>query len=261
VLVQGSSRPSEDAAAGVAVPASAVSNTVYPSDLPLTVWTFLGAAGLFFAVFTAWFLFHYWQTPRDHPFQTVQVLTFIAASASAFAYFALWSGAGVSHHPSQADASFVFWARYLDRIVSTPLIALNLGIILNAPTATNVFFVGGNVFIHAATLTGAFVVSEHIKYAFWAAAVALYFFVSLRLYALLAESEGKESNQILSRLVNCFVLCTFVYLLSWVLGVEGTHSISMRSEVALVAAADVIGNALFGAYLLNSRDVLAPPTE
>ena len=95
----------------------------------------------------------------------------------------------------------------------------------------------------------------------WLRVRARYVFCLFQLCVCLTFWCSKESNQILSRLVNCFVLCTFVYLLSWVLGVEGTRSISMRSEVALVAAADVIGNALFGAYLLNSRDVLAPPTE
>lgn len=138
---------------------------------------------------------------------------------------------------------------------------LNIGIISNAPVATNVFLAGANVFIHTATLVGAFVISEHVKYAFWAAGVALFFFVSLRLYAMLGEFEGKAAAQPLGRLVNCFVLVTFTYLLAWVLGVEGTRSISMRWEVALTAAADVVGNALFGAYLLNSRDLFAPPVE
>ena len=90
----------------------------FPDDYPNSVRHFLliGFLGMFIGAI----VFFYMGISRKVNTIT-HVLTFFIAAVAACAYYAMWAGLGVEYKTTDTTPRVIFWARYLDWIVTTPV--------------------------------------------------------------------------------------------------------------------------------------------
>ena len=90
----------------------------FPDDYPNSVRHFLliGFLGMFIGAI----VFFYMGISRK--VNTIShVLTFFIAAVAACSYYAMWAGLGVEYKTTDTTPRVIFWARYLDWIVTTPV--------------------------------------------------------------------------------------------------------------------------------------------
>ena len=90
----------------------------FPDDYPNSVRHFLliGFLGMFIGAI----VFFYMGISRKVNTIT-HVLTFFIAAVAACSYYAMWAGLGVEYKTTDTTPRVIFWARYLDWIVTTPV--------------------------------------------------------------------------------------------------------------------------------------------
>jgi bacteriorhodopsin len=94
----------------------------FPDDYPNSVRHFLliGFLGMFIGAI----VFFYMGISRKVNTIT-HVLTFFIAAVAACAYYAMWAGLGVEYKTTDTTPRVIFWARYLDWVVTTPVCPLS----------------------------------------------------------------------------------------------------------------------------------------
>ena len=90
----------------------------FPDDYPNSVRHFLliGFLGMFIGAI----VFFYMGISRKVN-TVMHVLTFFIAAVSACAYYAEWAGLGVEYKTTDTTPRVIFWAHYLDWVVTGPV--------------------------------------------------------------------------------------------------------------------------------------------
>ena len=93
----------------------------FPDDYPNSVRHFLliGFLGMFIGAI----VFFYMGISRKVN-TVMHVLTFFIAAVSACAYYAEWAGLGVEYKTTDTTPRVIFWAHYLDWVITGPVCAL-----------------------------------------------------------------------------------------------------------------------------------------
>merc|ERR1711906_90855 len=105
----------------------------FPDDYPNSVRHFLliGFLGMFIGAI----VFFYMGISRKVN-TVMHVLTFFIAAVSACAYYAEWAGLGVEYKTTDTTPRVIFWAHYLDWVVTGPLILADLALLSRSDTPT-----------------------------------------------------------------------------------------------------------------------------
>jgi hypothetical protein len=95
----------------------------FPDDYPNSVRHFLliGFLGMFIGAI----VFFYMGISRKVN-TVMHVLTFFIAAVSACAYYAEWAGLGVEYKTTDTTPRVIFWAHYLDWVITGPVSAVSL---------------------------------------------------------------------------------------------------------------------------------------
>ena len=95
----------------------------FPDDYPNSVRHFLliGFLGMFIGAI----VFFYMGISRKVN-TVMHVLTFFIAAVSACAYYAEWAGLGVEYKTTDTTPRVIFWAHYLDWVITGPVSRLFL---------------------------------------------------------------------------------------------------------------------------------------
>jgi len=180
------------------------------------------------------------EKPKPLTLQMRTVLGFIVCAVAMVAYFGMWSGVWVEFKTSGSTPRVIFFPKYLDWIITTPLLVTMLGLVGKADTATLVAMVGNDVLMVLCWLVGATLTAPY-KYVWWVLGV-MFFIVVLLLVARVVE-RGRNSNLRTLGLILGF--SWGVYPLLWVLGSEGTGALGLSQEVALTVLTDMVSKVLF----------------
>ena len=98
--------------------AEATPTVTFPDDYPNSVRHFLLIG--FLGMFIGSIVFFYMGISRK--VNTVShVLTFFIAAVASASYYAMWAGLGVEYKTTDTTPRVIFWARYLDWIVTLPV--------------------------------------------------------------------------------------------------------------------------------------------
>jgi bacteriorhodopsin len=98
--------------------ADAAPTVTFPDDYPNSVRHFLLIG--FLGMFIGSIVFFYMGISRK--VNTVShVLTFFIAAVASCSYYAMWAGLGVEYKTTDTTPRVIFWARYLDWIVTLPV--------------------------------------------------------------------------------------------------------------------------------------------
>jgi bacteriorhodopsin len=154
----------------------------------------------------------------------------------------------------------VFWGRYLDWIVTTPLLLLELGVLAGLRPKLIAGVMGADVFM---IVTGAIATlsAAPVNFIWWFISTGAFLAI---LWSLLTEFSANahrrngKVNSLFSTLRNILIVLWFCYPIVWLLGPEGFYVIGASVETIIYAILDLCAKVGFGLILsFAGRDVLA----
>ncbi|KFZ23483.1 hypothetical protein V502_02040 [Pseudogymnoascus sp. VKM F-4520 (FW-2644)] len=256
-----------------------------PSVIPdLPIYQEMGHSGLvtLWAVFvimllsTLAFISMAWRVPVEKRVFHI-IMTFITAFAT-ISYFGMATGGGATfvhslaskchkHDPSHRLDVFrqVFWARYVDWSLTTPLLLLNLAFLAGLNGADIIVAVVADVVM---VLTGLLTALGETRVQRWGFYIFSWLAYLVVVYQLVvrgrrnAANRGAGTARIFSSIGGFILILWTVYPIIWALGV-GKLKLSVDSEIIWYAVLDVFAKPVFGLWLLatNARSSTAPTIE
>lgn len=235
-----------------------------PQPGPESIWLWIGTVGM--ALGTLYFVGRGWSVEEPEQQLFYIVTTFITATAFA-SYFAMATGFGLTFVTVEGVGELdIYWARYADWLVTTPLLLVDLALLARADRNTLLTLVGVDVFMIVTGLVGALTTaSPGIRIAWWgissgALVVLLYFLVGE--LSRQARERPREVGRLFTRLRNLTVGLWVLYPVVWLLGTESTLVlVPLYWETAAFMVLDLAAKVGFGFLLLRSRAVLEQATQ
>ncbi len=221
----------------------------------------LGIGALGMALGTAAFVAMGWGVEDDDR-RRFYVVTALISGIATVAYLLMFLGIGVTQVRVPGEVVLrIYWMRYVDWLLTTPLLLLDLALLAGADRNTIYRLVGldvGMVVVGAAAAIAP--VGQTVRLALWA--VSSLFFVAL-LYVLanqLSQQAARQSGEVaalFSVLRNVVIVLWTAYPIVWIFGTESTIGlIPLGIETALFAVLDLAAKVGFGFVLLRSHEVL-----
>jgi len=273
------------ATSSLLVPTSKHSPT--PAPLPTVVPTpiqyeTVGNAGaktlwvVFMLMFlsTLAFIWLAWKQPVQK--RLFHVLTALITTFATISYFAMATGDGNSFaniyekhvHKHTPDVVIhiqrqVFWARYIDWSVTTPLLLLDLAFLAGLNGANILVAVVADLIMVLLGLFAAFGKTDGQKWGYYAMACVAYLVIVYQL-AIPGRRAVKSKDSKTSRLfasIGGFTLILWtLYPIVWGIG-DGARKWSVDTEIIAYAVLDVLAKPVFGFWLLLAHSKSAAAIE
>lgn len=154
----------------------------------------------------------------------------------------------------------LFWGRYVDWVITTPLLLLDLGVVAGARPKLIAGVMGADVFMIVtgviATLEGS--PTNYLWYVISCGAFLAILAALLTEFSVTARHRNGKINRLFQKLRNTLIVLWFGYPIVWILGAEGFRVLSVDVETACYAILDLCAKVGFGFILTSaSMDVLA----
>ncbi|KAH7402651.1 hypothetical protein BKA66DRAFT_564556 [Pyrenochaeta sp. MPI-SDFR-AT-0127] len=244
-----------------------------PSVLPDTpIHEFAGESGkktlwvvfVLMVIASAAFTALSWKIPVSK--RLYHVITTIITITAALSYFAMATGHGVSvhkitvrHQHDHVPDTFehvhrqVFWARYVDWSITTPLLLLDLGLLAGMSGAHIFMAIVADLIM---VLTGLFAAfgSEGTpqKWGWYTIACIAYIFVVWHLAlngGANATAKGPKLRSFFVAIGGYTLVLWTAYPIVWGLA-DGSRKVGVDGEIIAYAVLDVLAKGVFGAWLL-----------
>jgi len=256
-----------------------------PSVIPdMPIYQKIGQFGLvtlwvvFFIMLlsTLTFISMAWRVPVEKRVFHI-IMTFSTAFAT-ISYFGMATGGGATfiqslaskchkHDPSHCLAIFrqVFWVRYVDWSLTTPLLLLNLAFLAGLNGADIIVTVVADVVM---ILTGLFTTLGETRVQRWGFYIFSWLAYLVVVYQLVvsgrrnAVNKGTGTARLFSAMGGFILILWTVYPIIWALGAGGLK-MTVDSEIIWYAVLDVCAKTIFGIWLLatHARSATAPTVE
>lgn len=200
-----------------------------------------------------------------------QITAFITVFAT-LSYFAMATGDGISlvgnhvtekHDHGLPDTHYtvyrqVFWARYVDWSLTTPLLLLDLALLAGMNGSNILTAIVADVVMILTGLFAGFAGTEGSKWGWYAMSCAAYLVIIYNLVIGARRTSAARSEEVgkffTSIAIYTLVLWT-LYPVVW--GIcDGARKISVDAEVVSYAVLDVLAKAAFGFWLLIAHQRL-----
>lgn len=155
-----------------------------------------------------------------------------------------------------------YWARYVDWVLTTPIMLVELATIAGASSNETLFIVGVDILMIAAGVIGGFVIGDE-KYAFWGFGMIM--FIPIIYYLLVGFATDVRKNKsaevqhlysVTSRITAFFWACyPFVWFFC-----EGEGTMSADTEAILYTILDVVSKAVWGVYIVRNSVAISHVT-
>ncbi|KAK3314069.1 putative opsin protein [Apodospora peruviana] len=246
-----------------------------PTVIPSTEWQVLGEAGhrtlwVTFAIMVVSagvFALLSWNVPTSKRiYHVLATLTTIIASIS---YFALASGDATAYnchtvtdtHKHVTDISYdicrqVYWARYVDWALTTPLLLLQLSLLAGIDGAHTFMAIVANVIMILTGMFSAFGTHGTAqKWGWYAISCLSYLFVIWHVAihgSQMVSTKGAGVSKLFASLGLFTLLVWTAYPIVWGV-VNGKHKPTIDTEIMIYAVLDILAKPVFGLWLLISH--------
>ncbi|MBC7512649.1 bacteriorhodopsin [Candidatus Saccharibacteria bacterium] len=226
-------------------------------DSNTTFWLWLGFIGMTIGTIV---ILTFWKKFKpEHRYHVI--LALMVTTIAAAAYYSMANGQGVI----EIGDKTVFFARYIDWILTTPFLLLSL-IYVGLPAASDPekkrqqsWLIGSVIFADIAMIaTGAianFSVTTQDKTVWFLASMAWFVVVLGLLFGQIRtqiKQDNPKNEKAYISMLSFLLVLWVIYPVLWLLGESGYSTISPTSEAAVYAVVDVTAKAVFGTVLLAS---------
>jgi bacteriorhodopsin len=193
-------------------------------------------------------------TEGKHAEHTI-VSVFIPAIAAA-AYLTMATGYSVSVITlTDESTQLVFWGRYIDWLVTTPLLLFDLALLAGADRNTLATLIGLDMYMIVTGLIASFAVNPTYRYVWWAVSTGAFLYILYIVFVDLPKfadaNLGSDLMGTFSTLKNMLAGLWLAYPVVWILGTEGIGVITLGPETILYGVLDVLAKVGFGYILIN----------
>jgi bacteriorhodopsin len=192
---------------------------------------------------------------KDNKF--FEMLTMMVTGIATVAYMTMFAGMGRSY---LREGRPFFWARYVDWILTTPLMVWDVLALAGAPSDDIMMCVGVDVLMIAFGLVGA-QCEGALRWVFFVVACFCFLhIVQTLLKYTRATKYGEAARGVYYKVSMLTIVLWTFYPVVWVLA-EGTGMISPSLEACLYMIMDVTSKCLFGFMIVGARSVLETVTN
>jgi len=205
-----------------------------------------------------------WTVPISR--RLYHVITTLITIIAALSYFAMATGHGVSynkivineehdHVPDTTHVIFrqVFWARYVDWVLTTPLLLLDLSILAGLNGGHILMAIIADVIMILAGLFSAFGTEGTPQKWGWYAIACISYLVVIWHLALHGRATAFARSDKVGKFFAAIALYTVVvwtaYPIIWALA-DGSRHLSVDGEIIAYAILDILAKPVFGFWLL-----------
>jgi len=219
-------------------------------------WLWIGFAGMTLGAITIAALGRRSREEDRHHFVASGFVCLLAA----ISYFAMANGQGIV----QVDDRSVYAARYADWLFTTPLLLLGLLMIglpvlggrgdTRSRTALVAGVLGADALMILTGLFAALSADDTVRYTWYAISCGAFLAVLALIFGPAraeARAAGGATFALYDRLTKTLTVLWFIYPVLWLLGTEGTGTISLTAEIAVFAVIDLSAKVGFGLLLVT----------
>jgi bacteriorhodopsin len=193
------------------------------------------------------------------------VITALITTFATLSYFAMATGEGTAfvdivvkeshkHVPDTIEHVFrqVFWARYVDWSLTTPLLLLDLSFLAGLSGANIVVAVVADVIMVLTGLFAAFASRDGVTWGWYAIACVAYLFI---VYILAVggrravASKGSATARLFASIGGFTLILWTLYPIVWGIS-DGARKWSVDAEIIAYAVLDILAKPVFGFWLL-----------
>lgn len=153
------------------------------------------------------------------------------------------------------EAQPVFWGRYIDWLVTTPLLLFDIALLAGADRNTIATLVGLDIYMIVTGLIASFAATEVYRYVWWAVSTGaflyLLYIVFVDLPKFADQNLGSDLMGTFSTLKNMLAILWLAYPVVWIIGTEGAGLVGLGIETLIFGFLDVTAKVAFGYILVN----------
>ncbi|KAI1140395.1 opsin-1 [Hypoxylon sp. FL0543] len=198
------------------------------------------------------------------------IITALVTTFGFLSYYAIATGDGITPHSYVAGRSKhgavtdivirdVYWARYVDWALTTPLVLLNLCLLAGLNGASILLIVVSDVVMVLTGLFAALSGGEAQGWGWYAIACIAYINVAYQVgyKGRHAVSSKDNATRTFFASISLFTLLLWAaYLIVWALA-DGARCINIDGEIIAYAVLDILSKGIFGFWLLLAHNRLA----
>lgn len=215
----------------------------------MPVWFWLGTLGM--AAGTAVPL---WRFVTQRRYRSYNAVLAAVTGFAAVAYLSMALGMG----KISVGSSSLFLPRYVDWLVTTPLLVMYLGMLCQPERRVYAALVGVDVLVIGSGVVAGLLPSPYSYIAYLVGCVAYTGLLYLLLVVLpqQATMHGDRVDAVFTKLRNLTVVLWTLYPVVWILGPLGVGLLQAGTEVMVVTYLDLISKVGFVAMAVNGADAL-----
>jgi len=204
-----------------------------------------------------------WRVPVQK--RVLHVLTTLITIVGTISYFSMATGDGNSiiriiikeshnHVPDTIEYVYrqIFWARYVDWAITTPLILLNLAFLAGMDGASIIVTIVANILMNLLGLFAAFGRTKSQKWGYFTFAIVAYLVVVYQLVISgrrAVSSRDNKTGRLFASLSAYVLILWILYPIVWAIG-DGARKWSVDAEIIAYAVLDILVKPVFGFWLL-----------
>ncbi len=223
-----------------------------------SIFQWIGVAGMVAA--SVAFLFISFRTRREHRHH--YLTKFLIVLVAATCYFAMAIG---QSHITLSDGHSIFYARYIDWSITTPLLLLGLATLAMEAVGVDRTLVYGmlaaDVYMIATGFVGAVSV-DHSRW-LWYVFSCGGFVAVLRIVwgPIRLEARKRDREAVYVRLAGLLSILWLLYPVVWALGEEGLRAMPGDAETVCFTVIDLLAKVAYGILFLRAVEGLPPAIE
>jgi len=200
------------------------------------------------------------------------ILTALITTFAFLSYFAMATGDGIGHigytetesHKRVPDTHqdyirSIYWARYVDWAITTPLLLLDLSLLAGLSGANILVAVVADVIMILTGLFAAFGTRSSQTWGWYAWACIAYLVIIYQLAFNGREAVANKDSKtktFYASIAGFTLIVWTIYPIVWALS-EGAHIINVDSEIIAYAVLDILAKPVFGFWLLFTHDSMS----
>lgn len=227
----------------------------------MTTWLWIGTIGMALGALAIVGIGN--KVPKDHRHHVV-ASAFVCIIA-ACAYFAMARGQGVHSFIDDGGVErTVYYARYLDWVLTTPLLLIGL-VTVALPRISSTLqgrernalvggVIGADVLMIITGLIAALskdTTTRWIWYVISCAAFLVVLYMIAGPIKAAAADLGPDASALYTKLLGILTVLWFIYPIVWAIGTEGAGAVGLSAEVAIFAVVDLLAKVGFGILLVS----------